>query len=81
MENIFKNKVVTFSIGEDNILGIENPEFQTIENKVLIIGKIPKGSTTNDWAENKFCAVSWSHVTDYIIFDSVEDYNKSIQKS
>jgi endonuclease V-like protein UPF0215 family len=79
MKNIFKDKIVSFSTGDD-FLGIMNPKFKTIHNKVLLVGTIPKGATTQDLAKNKSCAVSWRHVTDYIIFDSIDEYNNFMGK-
>lgn len=44
-------------------------------------GTIPRGGTTSDWALGVSCAVAWSAVTDYLVFDSVEEYRKRLVKS
>jgi len=83
MKNItpdFKNKVVSFST-DDSILCIVNPIFELQCKKLFVIGKVVKGSTTNDWAEGRPCAVAWDKVTDYMVFDSIEQYIELHEKS
>ncbi len=76
MDSYFLNKFVSCSIGND-IYEIDNPKFELQHEKLFLVGTIPKGVTNNDWAEGKKCAVAWDKVTDYMVFDSVDDYIKS----
>ena len=71
----FTDKIVSFSTVENN-LAINNPRFETQGGRLFVVGTIPKGATTNDWAENRQSAVAWDAVTDYIVFDSIEQYKK-----
>ena len=76
----FTNKIVSFST-DDSILCIVSPIFEIQCKKIFVIGKVVKGSTTNDWAEDRPCAVAWDKVTDYMVFDSTEQYIELLEKS
>ncbi len=78
---IFLNKVVSFGTLSGDTLVIKNPEFNMINNKLFITGQIPKNSTTNNWAKGKECGVLWDSITEYIIFNSEEEYALLIDKS
>ena len=80
IKQYFLNKLVTFSIGKD-ICEVFNPKFELQNNKLFVVGVVPKGVTNNNWAEGTICAVSWEDVTDYMIFNSLEDYIKCTEKS
>jgi hypothetical protein len=81
-ENIdFKDKVVSFGTVSGEILAIKNPEFKTINNKLFIVGRIPKNATINDWALDRDSGVSWDSITEYMIFDSEEQYVELKDKS
>lgn len=76
----FTGKVVSFSTAEDS-LAMVDAKFMTQENRLFIVGVIPKGATKNDWAEGRPCAISWDAVTDYMVFDSEDQYVELISKS
>lgn len=76
----FKGKVVSCGTAQDN-LAIKNVTLETIEGRLFIVGQVPKGTTTNDWAADRECAVAWDSVIDYILFDSEEQYVESKDKS
>jgi hypothetical protein len=76
----FSGKTVSFSTA-DSTLAVENPRFQKQGDRLFIVGTIPRGGTTSDWALGVTCAVAWSAVTDYMVFDSVEDYRKRLTRS
>lgn len=77
---IFTNKVVSFSTLDDTLV-IFNPKLENIEGKIFAVGTIPKGITSNNWTKDKQCAVSWEHVVDFMIFESIEDYKQRVAKS
>ena len=58
-----------------------NPHFEIQGGRLFIIGTVPLGSTKSDWCANHLGAVAWDRVTDYFLFDSLEDYTKAIRKS
>jgi len=76
----FANKIVSFST-EDSILCVESPIFELQCKKLFVVGKVAKGSTVNDWAEDRPCAIAWDKVTDYMIFDSIKQYIELLEKS
>lgn len=78
--SIFEGKTVSFGTVDDN-LAVKDIEFKEILGRVFIVGKVPKATTTNDWAEGKVCAVAWDSVSDYIVFESEDDYVNSIENS
>lgn len=77
---IFAGKTVSFGTVDDN-LAVKEIEFREMLGRVYVVGRVPKATTNNDWAEGKECAVAWDSVTDYIIFDSEDDYARSIENS
>lgn len=76
----FDGKVVSFSSDEET-LAIANVSVEDILGRLFIIGTIPNGGTTNDWAEGKTCGIAWDSVSDFIVFNSVEDYKVSMSLS
>jgi hypothetical protein len=77
---VFKNKVVSFS-AKDSVLALKNPFFVEIKNRLFVCGQIPKKATNNDWAKNKKGYIAWDEVSDFIIFESEQDYIKRMKKS
>jgi hypothetical protein len=75
-----RGKTVSFSTAEST-LAVESPQFQKQGGRLFVVGTIPRGATTSDWALGVQCAVAWSAVTDYMVFDSVEDYRRRLAKS
>ena len=76
----FEGKVVSCGTAQDN-LAVKNVTLETIEGRLFIVGQVPNGTTTNDWAADRGCAVAWDAVTDYILFDSEEQYVELKAKS
>jgi hypothetical protein len=69
----FQGKVVSFSSDEET-LAIANISIEELLGRSFIVGTIPNGGTTNDWAEGKVCGIAWDSVSDFIIFSSIEEY-------
>ncbi len=80
MNNIFKNKVVTFDT-INQVTALFNPKIKKLNGKKFVAGIIPEGATVNDWAKDIHCYISWEHIVDFIIFDNIEDYISSTAKS
>ncbi|OPZ28991.1 MAG: hypothetical protein BWZ02_01108 [Lentisphaerae bacterium ADurb.BinA184] len=76
----FAGKTVSFSTA-DSTLGVEEPRFETQGGRLFVVGIVPKGATTSDWAAGVRCAVAWEAVTDYLIFESVADYSARLAQS
>lgn len=76
----FNGKVVSFSTLE-NTLAVKDIEFKILKKRLFIVGTIPRGATNNDWANGRNCAIAWDSVTDYIVFDSEQQYAELIARS
>jgi hypothetical protein len=76
----FTGKVVSFG-SVDDTLAIKNISFKVQNDRLFVVGDVSKGATNNDWAIDRPCAVAWGSVTDYMIFDSEEQYAELIAKS
>ena len=76
--DIFKGKTVSFGSDSDT-LAVKNITFQLIHDKLFVVGQIPLGATNQDLALIKSCAISWSSVNDYIVFDSEQEYYQWVE--
>ena len=76
----FAGKTVSFSTA-DSTLAVEDPRFEMQGDRLFVVGTVPKDGSTSDWAVGVTCAVAWSAVEDYMVFDSVDDYTKRLAKS
>jgi hypothetical protein len=71
----FTNKVVSVSIaGEDDGRCLEHPRWEIQGGRLFLIGTVPSGASTHDWCRGIPSAVAWEAVTDYLVFDSAEQY-------
>jgi hypothetical protein len=71
----FTNKVVSVSIaGQDDGRCLEHPSWETYGGRLFLVGTVPRGGSTNDWCGGVPSAVAWEAVTDYLVFDSAEQY-------
>ena len=78
----FQNKVVSTSSSEDTFNhDLIDPHFEEIAGRIFLIGIIPRESTASGWNANKVGAIAWDCVTDYVIFDSYEDYKTATEIS
>ncbi|GEM_PF-4551044 len=78
----FENKIVSFSVGENSYNHeIISPQFEEINRRVFLAGKIPIGSSESGWSDEKNGGVAWGSITDFLIFDLLEEYLKATEKS
>ncbi len=78
----FSGKCLSIALRDDSFShDLYDPHFEYQGGILFIIGTIPKGATESDWSANHTGAVAWSSVKDYVIFENLNDYNKSINKS
>ena len=74
----FSGKCLSISSRDDKYNhDLLDPFLEYQGDKLFIIGTIPKGATSSNWTKNKIGAVAWDSVTEYIVFDSFEDYKKA----
>lgn len=76
----FTGKIVSFGQSDD-VLAVRFLRFEWQHGRLFVTGEIPKGTTSNDWAERRPCAVAWDQVTDYMVFDSEEQYVEAMAKN
>lgn len=74
LENLI-GKTVSFGTGSDN-LAVTDIRFKLINEKIFIFGLIPKGATKNDCGSGKECGIAWDSITDFMVFESEQDYVK-----
>jgi hypothetical protein len=75
----FTGKVVSLSLaGDQHTYAMESPQFETQAGKWFVVGTVPRGGSTKDWSEGVVCAVAWDQVSDYLVFDSADDYAKRL---
>ena len=78
----FENKVLSISSSEDNFNhDLIEPHFEEIAGRIFLTGKVPKESTDSGWTANKIGAIAWDLVTDFVIFDSLDDYRTATEIS
>jgi len=76
----FTEKTVSFNTA-DSVLALQNIRFEEQGKRLFVVGSVAQGSSTNDWAMNRPSAIAWDCITDYIIFDSNEQYIELLKKS
>ena len=76
----FAGKTVSFGSAGDT-LAIKNIKFKFQNEKLFVVGEVPKGATNNNWAAGRPCAIAWETITEYMIFDSEELYVTALEKS
>lgn len=78
----FTNKVVSLSLYDDDCShDLSNPYFETLGDRLFIVGQVPEGATESGWTTGKLSAVAWESVMEYVVFDDVADYTAAIEKS
>jgi hypothetical protein len=84
MKNTFPNfsgKLVSLSMtGDSHTYTMERARFESQGGRVFLVGIVPRGGSRGDWSEGAGCAIAWDVVTDYLVFDSVEHYQKRLAK-
>jgi hypothetical protein len=71
----FTKKVVSVSIpGEEDARCLQHPRWEEQGGRLFLVGTVPHGCSTNDWSRGIVGAVAWKSVTDYMVFDSSEQY-------
>ena len=77
----FSGKLVSLSIaGNDHTYTMVQTHFESQGGRLFLVGIVPRGGSSGDWSEGARCAVAWDGVTDYLVFDSVEQYQKGLAK-
>lgn len=73
----FTKKVVVLSFPTtDGSRSLAYPRWERQGGRLFLIGAVPVGGSRNDWLKSGVAAVAWDMVSDYLVFDSLEDYQK-----
>ena len=76
----FSQKLVSFGFaGTDGSQCLEHPRWETQGGRLFLVGTVPRGDSTGDWCQGVVGAVAWDQVSDYLVFDSVEDYQTRLK--
>jgi len=67
-------KVYSFSTKYGDVLALIEPKKVKKFGKYFLEGKIPRGSTTNDWAKGQNACILLDSITDFIVFKSEKEY-------
>jgi hypothetical protein len=75
----FSKKLVSLSlIGREQGSVVDRPCWEMQGGRLFLVGTVPLEGSTYNWSKGVACAVAWDQVTDYLVFDSVEDYLKRL---
>jgi hypothetical protein len=77
----FSGKFISLSIaGDGHTYAMERARFELQGGRLFLVGVVPHGGSNGDWSEGARCAIAWHGVTDYLVFDSAEHYQKALAK-
>ncbi len=82
----FSGKVASLTICDDDTNhDLVDPSFELQGGRLFVIGSTPKGATESDWTVGVVCGVvcgvAWDRVTDYFLFDSLDECQLAIEIS
>ena len=73
----FTKKVVVLSwMTTDGSRSLAYPRWERQGGRLFLVGAVPAGGSRNDWLKGGEAAVAWEMVSDYLVFDSLADYQK-----
>ncbi len=76
----FTKKLVSVSFAAaDDSQCIAHPHWEAQGGRLFLVGTVPRGGSTRDWCEGVVSAIAWDQVSDYLVFDSVEDYQARLK--
>ena len=74
-------RVYSFSTKYGDVLALVEPKKVKKFGKYFMEGRIPKGSTTNNWAKGCKAFILLDAVADFIIFESEKEYSVAMEKN
>jgi hypothetical protein len=77
----FKGKVVSVGLASDHYsYAMNSPHWEIQGGKLFLIGSVPHYGSVRNWSEGVVRAIAWDEVTDYLVFESIDDYIKRQSK-
>jgi len=78
----FSGKCLSIELINDEInYDLNNPHFELQGGRLFIVGTVPPGATSSDWAVNSESSVAWDQVANYFVFDSLDHWVKATKIS
>ena len=76
----FRGKIVALYFGPtgDSYGLLEKSKFETQAGRMFLVGTIPQYS--RGWGQGLPMAVAWDSVFRYLVFDSLDQYNREVAK-
>ena len=76
----FAGKVVYVSfVGEERYNDtVASPHWEDHNGKLFLVGTVPPRGSDRDWCAGVVTGIAWEHITDYLVFDSVEEYHEHL---
>jgi hypothetical protein len=76
----FSKKLISVSFGgSDDSQAVEHPQWKRLGDRLFLVGTVPQGCSTRGWLDGIAVAVAWDAVSDYLVFDSADDYRKRMK--
>lgn len=76
------NKIISITTSDDTCNhDLQNASFQEIGGRLFVVGRFTKETTEKGWTEGRNGGVPWEIVTEYVIFDSYQDYKEALRIS
>jgi hypothetical protein len=78
----FTGKILSvLSANEDTSQIIADAKLEIQGGRLFLVGTVPKGGSRVDWMLGLRSAIAWDMVQDYVVFDSLEDYQKRLKRT
>lgn len=58
-----------------------DPYFEYQGGRLFILGTVPERGSVSNWASGSLAAVAWDRVSEYIVFNSIEEYTSAINNT
>lgn len=76
----FSGKCLLLNIEDQHYaFGLNDPHFEYQGGRLFIIGHIPEGATSSNWAVGQQRAVLWKKITNYVIFEDQTSFSAALQ--
>ena len=59
-------------------LTVHRPHWEKHGGRHFLVGTVPPGGSSRDWSVGAVAGIAWDQVTDYMVFDSIEDYHEHL---
>jgi len=75
----FSGKCISMTLlGDPESHDLNDPYFEYQGDVLFIMGRIPRLATDSGWSANQIGAVAWSNVRNYVLFDSLAEYERAV---